>query len=108
MKHGTAWKFPREQEDDPHLRHDGLEIGADIGLPKEGEPFSAVVIFHEVARQRIDHDGHVRMAVRRTRILGHGGEEPFLIDGCLPQMPMDKEEIRGRVHVLEGERAAAG
>ena len=44
-----------------------------------------------------------RMAVRRTRMLGHGCEEPFLIDGCLLQIP---EEIRGRVNVLEGDRAA--
>jgi hypothetical protein len=54
-----------------------------------------------VARQRINHDGNMRMAVRRTRMLGNGCEETLLIDGSLPQMLMDKEEIRGRVNVLE-------
>src|SRR4030095_12698545 len=105
MKHGTAWACPPGKGEDLASRQDGLGIAADIGLPQKREPFSAVVIFHEVPRQRIDHDGHVRMAVRRSRMLGNGGQEAFLIDGCLLQMPMDKEEIIAYVNVLEGDVA---
>ena len=75
-------------------------IGADIGLPKEGEQLRSVVIFHEVPCKRINNDFNARIALRRTRMLGNGCKETFLIDGCLLQMPMDKEEIRGRVNVL--------
>jgi hypothetical protein len=64
-------------------------IGADIGFPKEGEQFSSVVIFHEGPRKRINNDFNVRIALRRTRMLGNGCEEAFLIDGYLLQIPSD-------------------
>ena len=51
MKQGTACERPRGKREDLASRQDGLGIGADISLPKEGEPCSAVVIFHEVPRQ---------------------------------------------------------
>jgi hypothetical protein len=105
MKQGEECEFSREKEDYFDLRHDGLGIGADISLPQEGEQFGSVVICHEVPRQRINHDSNVRMAARRTRMLGNGCQEPVLIDGCLLQMPMDKEKIMGGVNVLKRELA---
>jgi hypothetical protein len=76
-------------------------IGADIGFPEEGEPLSSVVICHEVPRKRTNNAFNVRIALRRTRMLGNGCEEAFLIDGYLLQIPVDKEEIRGRLNVPE-------
>ena len=84
MKQEEECGFPLGKKEDPDLRQDGLDVGADRGLPKAGEPCSPVVIVHEVRRQRINHDCNVRMAVRRTRMLGKGRQEPFLIDGGLP------------------------
>jgi hypothetical protein len=51
-------------------------------------------------RKRINNDFNVRIAVRRTWMLGNGCEEAFLMDGYLLQRPVDTEEIRGRVHGL--------
>src|SRR5262245_56392796 len=101
MKQERKCGFRLGKKDYLDLRQDGLKVGADIGLSKEGEQFSPVVILHEASRQWIDHDCHVRMALRRTRMLGNGCQEAFLVDGYPLQMPMDKEEIRGRVNVLE-------
>jgi hypothetical protein len=55
-------------------------IGADIALSNEGEQFRSVVIFHAVPCKRINNDFNVRIGVRRTRLLGNGCEEAFLID----------------------------
>jgi hypothetical protein len=47
---------------------------------------------------------NMRMAVRRTRMLGHSRQETFRIDGCLPQMLMDTEEIRSKPHAAGAQR----
>jgi hypothetical protein len=54
-------------------------IGADIGLPKEGERFSSVVILHEVPRKRINDDFNTHKSkahaagARRPATRLHGG-----------------------------------
>jgi hypothetical protein len=49
---------------------------------------------------RVNNDFNVRIALRRTWMLGNGCEEAFLIDGYLLQRPVDNEEIMGCVNVL--------
>jgi hypothetical protein len=100
MKQEGECGFRLGKKDYLDLRQDGLRLSADIGFPKAGEQFSSVVIFPEVPCKRINNDFNVWMALRRTRMLGNGCKEAFLIDGYLLQMPMTTEEIMGRVNVL--------
>jgi hypothetical protein len=58
------------------------------------------MIFDEGTRKWINNNCNVRIALRRTWMLGNGCEEAFLIDESPLQKSVDTDEIMGRMGVL--------